>query len=160
MRDKIVPPRQNGEELWLPALTDRSQPLIHSSPSPTPQLASPPEFSEFFANIWQICIFWASKKAPRALGGLLSYLNYLLNLLYKAEVNWIHSVLRKKQISHHLSHFGGLTEPWSDQYIKGSFSPSRYKFSCVVGAYLWTWLASNWLQNAASSWINNSQSIN
>ena len=40
----------------------------------------------------------------------------------------IHSLLLEKHISHHLSHYGGLTEQRSDgASIKGSFSPFRFE---------------------------------
>ena len=75
--------------------------------------------------------FLASKKAPRALGGLLISTLYCYFCTKPSAMHWIHSVLPEKHISHHLSHYGGLTVQRSDGApIKGSFSPFRFKSVC------------------------------
>ena len=67
----------------------RSQPLIHSLVLPAPQLASPREckaFSEFFANICQICIF--------CIGGSLGGFHWVGGPLFKM-YSLVHLVAEK-----------------------------------------------------------------
>ena len=88
IRWSCVPGSQTKTQRSSPG-SDQSQPLIHSLGLPAPQLASPREckaFSEFFANICQICIF--------CIGGSLGGFHWVGGPLFKM-YSLVHLVVEK-----------------------------------------------------------------
>ena len=145
----------------------RSRPIIHYNPPPQhswPDRGNAEAFYEFFAYVWQICIFcvyaWQICIFEASITGIQALGWAPFNSSYFSSVNWFRETIlntalfglgtflsQEGRIFHHCSRFGRSTDPRFGSTgvgggdIKGSFSPFRYQ-SGGEGPYLCTGLAS------------------